>query len=62
MAKLAKSILSIPSTSASSEEAFSNAGLLVNAKRSNLNALTVKRVLFVHDNYELFHKISDPDA
>ncbi|XP_046804672.1 uncharacterized protein LOC124419407 [Lucilia cuprina] len=57
IALLANFCFGIPATSASSEEAFSVAGACITAKRSRLNPSTVKRQLFVHDNYHLVDPI-----
>lgn len=53
LSKLARIILSIPATSAPSERAFSAAGNLITAKRSQIDPLRVKQILFIHDNYHL---------
>ncbi|OXA42416.1 Zinc finger BED domain-containing protein 1 [Folsomia candida] len=52
LANLAKRFLSIQVTSAPSERAFSTAGLVVTSRRSSLHPLKVKKILFVHDNYD----------
>ncbi|XP_046803329.1 uncharacterized protein LOC124419087 [Lucilia cuprina] len=53
VAKLADLCFGIPATSASSEEAFSVAGVCIIAKRSRVNSFTIKKQLFVHDNHHL---------
>jgi hypothetical protein len=50
LSQLARSILSVPATSAPSERVFSVAGLVINAKRSTLSPSVVDKVIFVHDN------------
>lgn len=50
LSQLARTILSIPATSAPSERVFSVAGLVINAKRSTLSPSVVDKVIFVHDN------------
>ena len=46
LAKVAKSLLCIPATSAPAERIFSNAGLTVNKLRSSLNPDTVDALIF----------------
>ncbi|XP_073837217.1 uncharacterized protein isoform X2 [Musca autumnalis] len=50
--ELANIYFGIPATSASSEIAFSYAGSCITEKRSRLNPSTVRKQLFVHDNYK----------
>lgn len=54
-AKVAKAILAIPITSASSESSFSIAGCLIRSRRASIAPHRVEKVLFVHDNYDLFN-------
>ena len=49
LAAVAKQILSIP---ASSERNFSNAGFIMNEKRTNLSSITLDNLLFLHSNLE----------
>lgn len=51
MAKLARILLSKPSTSAKSESAFSVAGALLRDRRATIDPLRVEKTLFIHDNY-----------
>lgn len=51
MAKLARILLSKPSTSAKSESAFSVAGALLGDRRATIDPLRVEKTLFIHDNY-----------
>lgn len=51
MAKIAKVLLSKPSTSAKSESAFSVAGALLRDRRATIDPLRVQKTLFIHDNY-----------
>lgn len=53
LAAIAKVLLCIPATSASSESAFSVAGCLLRKKRASIAPHKVQKVLFVHDNYDL---------
>lgn len=55
LAIVAKAILAIPITSASAESSFSIAGCLIRSRRASLAPHRVEKVLFVHDNYNLFH-------
>lgn len=52
LAKIAKVLLSKPSTSAKSESAFSVAGALLRDRRATIDPLRVQKTLFIHDNYE----------
>jgi len=51
LAKLAKRVLAIPATSASSERTFSRAGLAVTEKRTNLDADSVTDLLVIHNYF-----------
>ncbi|KAG1957223.1 zinc finger BED domain-containing protein RICESLEEPER 2-like [Pimephales promelas] len=51
LSKLARSILSIPASSSSSERNFSAAGLTFNQRRTALKPSTVDAVLFLHSSY-----------
>ena len=53
LSKLAKILLAIPAISAPSEWSFSASGSVVTAKRSRISPLRVKKVLFIHDNFNL---------
>lgn len=53
MAAVAKVLLCKPATSASSESAFSVAGALISSKRASLEPLRARKILFIHDNYDL---------
>ena len=53
LAKVAKSLLSIPATSAPPERIFSNAGLTVNKLWSCLHADTVDALIFLNKNYSV---------
>ena len=53
LSALAHGILSVPATSAPSERVFSIAGLVLQAKRSNLAPNKVNKVVFVHNNAHL---------
>lgn len=53
LAKLAKVLLSKPTSSAKSESAFSVAGVLISKKRALIEPLRAEKVLFIHDNYQL---------
>lgn len=53
LASIAKVLLCIPATSASSESAFSVAGCLLRKRRASIAPHKVQKVLFVHDNFDL---------
>lgn len=53
LAAMAKVLLAIPATSASSESAFSVAGCLLRSRRASIAPHKVQKVLFIHDNYDL---------
>lgn len=53
LSKLARSILAVQATSVLSEHAFSISGYVRQVKRNRLNLFKAKRLLYVHDNYEL---------
>lgn len=52
LSALAKVMLSIPASSGSTERHFSQAGGLITKKKAQLDPLTAKKVMFVHDNYK----------
>lgn len=56
IALLARKILAIPATSASSERLFSSAGLVITEKRNRLNPNTVESIIFLKENWELIYK------
>lgn len=53
LAAIAKVLLCIPATSASSESAFSIAGCLLRKRRASIAPHKVQKTLFIHDNYDL---------
>lgn len=55
MAAVAKVLLCKPATSAASESAFSVAGALLSKRRATIDPLRARKILFVHDNYDLLH-------
>lgn len=54
---IAKVLLCKPATSAKSESSFSVAGSLIRQKRSSIDPTRVEKVLFLHDNYDIFKQI-----
>ena len=48
LSMLARAVLCIPASSASSERAFSTAGRVLEARRNRLNPGTVDSILFLH--------------
>ena len=53
VALLAKQILSIPASSASSERVFSTAGNIITSKRSRLDPMNATALIFLHQNKKL---------
>ena len=53
LTQLARIVLGLPATSASAESKFSISGSLLAANRSTLHPEKAKRILYVHDNYDL---------
>lgn len=56
MAALAKVLLCKPATSAASESAFSVAGALLSKRRATIDPLRARKILFIHDNYDMLHE------
>lgn len=52
LSELAKYILAIPASSASSERCFSTTGRIIEKRRTNLNGETVDSLMFLHDYYK----------
>lgn len=52
LSQLAKKILGIPASSASSERCFSTAGRIIEKRRTNLKGDTVDSLIFLHDHYK----------
>ena len=52
LAQLARQVLCIQVTSASSERVFSHAGNIVTSSRMNLSVEKTEQLIYVHDNYE----------
>lgn len=50
LACVAKQVLNIPATSASSERVFSCSGYLIGAKRSNIDAQRLNDLVVIHEN------------
>jgi KRAB domain-containing zinc finger protein len=57
LASVAREILSIPATSASSERCFSAAGNVVTAERTLLDSERAEELIFIHNNYSTLSKI-----
>ena len=53
IAKIARSVIGIPSTSCASERALSKAGNILNNKRCSLNADSVKMAVMCYENRNL---------
>lgn len=52
LASLAKVMLAIPASSASTERHFNDAGVLITKKKAQLDPLNAEKILFVHSNFE----------
>lgn len=52
LSALARTMLSIPSSSGATEHHFSETGTFVNKKKANLDSLTFEKVMFIHDNFK----------
>lgn len=55
MASVAKVLLGKPASSAASESAFSVAGALLAKRRASIDPLRARKILFIHDNYDMLH-------
>lgn len=51
LSALAKVVLSIPASSASTERHFSESGGLISKKKAQLDPLNAQKIMFVHDNF-----------
>ncbi len=49
---LAKATISIPSSFGATKTHFSDTVYLVNKKESNMETLTIEKVMIVHDNFK----------
>lgn len=59
MAAVAKVLLCKPATSAASESAFSVAGALLSKRRASIDPFRARKILFIHDNYEMLQMKTD---
>lgn len=57
LSKIARRVLCVPATSASSERIFSAAGTLLTAKRSKLNGHTAAAMVFLHGSWDKLEKM-----
>jgi len=55
----AGAIFAVPATSAPSERVFSVAGLVLQVKRSSLAPKNVNKIIFVHNNGHLLHRLHE---
>ena len=61
LSMLARAILCVPASSASSERAFSTAGRVLEARRNRLNPGTVDSILFLHSEGKAIDVDDDDD-
>ncbi|XP_055306784.1 uncharacterized protein LOC129571046 [Sitodiplosis mosellana] len=54
LAAIAKVLFSIQATTATAESSFSFAGSVIRSRRATIDPYRVEKVLFIHDNYDLF--------
>lgn len=54
LSAIAKVILAIPISNAKAESAFSISGCLIRDRRASIDPFRAEKVLFIHDNYNLF--------
>ena len=59
LARLARRILAIPASSASSERVFSSAGNIFTVRRANLSVSKMEQLVFMKENSKLLDEISD---
>ena len=59
LARLARQILAIPVSSASSERVFSSAGNICTLRRTNLSVSKTEQLVFMKENSKLLDEISD---
>lgn len=52
LSQLARTILSFPATSASTERHFSESGTLITKKKAQLNPINAQKIMFIHDNFK----------
>ena len=59
LVRVARQILAIPVSSASSEIVFSSAGNICTLRRSNLSVSKMEQLVFMKENSKLLDEISD---
>lgn len=55
LAAIARVLFCLQATTATAESAFSFAGLVIRSQRAKIDPYRVEKVLFIHDNYDLFN-------
>lgn len=55
LSAIARALFCAQATTATAESAFSFAGSVVRSQRATIDPFRVEKVLFIHDNYDLFN-------
>lgn len=55
LSTIARVLFCIQATTATAESAFSFAGSVIRSRRATIDPFRVEKVLFIHDNYDLFN-------
>lgn len=55
LSAIARALYCVQATTATAESAFSFAGSVVRSQRATIDPFRVEKVLFIHDNYDLFN-------
>lgn len=54
LSAIARALFCVQATTATAESAFSFAGSVIRSRRAAIDPFRVEKVLFIHDNYDLF--------
>lgn len=55
LSAIARALFCVQATTATAESAFSFAGSVIRSQRATIDPFRVEKVLFIHDNYDLFN-------